>query len=115
MVPAVKGDSRMKIALCTLLAVALAAQPLMLQATQAPAQSARPVKPAKPSKPSKPKVAGTRQAVGSGVDMETVELSLLAGGIAVALVIGASGGGKHDKDCHCHGGGGTTGTTGTAH
>ncbi|UGB38272.1 hypothetical protein [Frateuria soli] len=101
----------MKIALCTLLAVALAAQPLMLQAAQAPAQSAKPEKPAKPAKPSKPKVAGTRQAVGSGVDMETVELSLLAGGIAVALLVGASGGGKHDKDCHCHGGGGTTGTT----
>ena len=92
----------MKILLSTLAAVALAAQPFMLQAAGAPTAQA----PAK--------VAGTSAAMGSGVDMETVELSLLIGGLVVAVVAGASSGG-HDKnkDCHCHGGGGTTGTTGT--
>jgi hypothetical protein len=106
---AVKGDFWMKVALCTLMAAALAAQPVMSQAAEMP------VVPAKPAKPAKPKVAGTRAAVGSGFDAETVELSLVIGGLVAAIAVGASrGGGHHDKDCHCHGGGGT-GTTGTTH
>jgi len=96
----------MKTLLSTLMAVAISAQPLMLQAAQAPANA-----------PAKPKVAGTSQAVSSGVNMENVEMGLLVGGVVVAVAAGASGGGNSSKhhDCHCQGGGGTTGTTGTTH
>jgi len=95
----------MKIVFCTLLAVAFAGQPLMLQAADAPV-------PAKPAAPAKAKVAGTKQAVSSGISAETVEMSLLVGGVVVAIAAGASsGGGGHD--CHRCSTGGTTGTTGT--
>lgn len=97
----------MKMLLSAVLAVAVAG-PFMMQGAQAedaPAQT-----PATPTAPAK--VAGTKHAVGSGIDMETVETSLLVGGVAVAVLAGASNGNGH-HDCHCHGGGGTTGTTGT--
>lgn len=98
----------MKTLLSTLMAVALVGQPFMLQAAQAPANP-----------PAKPKVAGTSQAVSSGVNMENVEMGMIVGGVVAAVAAGASGGGSHGSskhhDCHCQGGGGTTGTTGTTH